>query len=106
MTDQAAADRDAQLYAAATARLGAVKEALHAASRGEADLAQLEAVLRDYWRQDGPAIRRAGTAVGEVVRQQLLAHLYGWRAQLAAQLQATEQHPRSQRGEAARRGPR
>lgn len=79
-------DQDSDLYATAADDLDALRELLRSAGRGEADLAQLETALRDYWREDGPTIRRAGAAALELVRLQALAQLYGWREQLAGQL--------------------
>jgi len=83
-------EQDSELYAAATDHLAALKELLQSAGRNEVDLKQLETSLRDYWREDGPIIRRAGGAALELVRLQALAQLYQWRAQLAAQLRSRD----------------
>jgi hypothetical protein len=77
---------DSNLQAIAVDHLRAVNALLQSAGRGELDMTQLETSLRDYWDDNGPIIRRAGTAAFELVRLQALAQLYQWRAQLAAQV--------------------
>ncbi|TCC54963.1 hypothetical protein E0H73_37845 [Kribbella pittospori] len=82
-------EREAELQAAA-GRLAVVRELLQRAGRGELSATQLETSLREYWREDGPIVLRAGRAALELARLQALAQLYQWRAQLAAQLQPRE----------------
>ena len=75
-----------QLVSAAQEDLVALRELLVAAGRGEVDPDELSSALTTYWRDRGPVIRVAGQAVLELARLQLLDQLYGWRAQLEAQL--------------------
>jgi hypothetical protein len=76
---------DEQLRAA-EADLARLRESLRAAGRGELDAGELWASSREYLEQHGPVIRGVAATVGEEVRRQLLAQLYGWRRQLDAQL--------------------
>lgn len=90
MSDQRA-PLDQDLVDAAIADLDELRELLQRASRGDLDPDQVLEALRAYWRDHGPALRHAASAVGELVRLQALSELYKWRAQLAAQLQASRQ---------------
>lgn len=83
--------------AAAADELAQVRERLIAAGRGEADSAEVGASLKEYLETHRPALQEAAASLGEEVRQQALAELYRWRAELEAQLAA-------RRGEASTTG--
>lgn len=63
-----------------------IKEMLRAAETGQTDATEVGAALADYWLTHRPVLREAGVAVLEALRLQALDALYGWRAQLNAQL--------------------
>jgi hypothetical protein len=83
---------DGQLEAA-EAGLAHIRESLLAAARGDSDATDLRDSLLGYLEQHGPVLRSAAATVGEEVRRQLLEHLYGWRAQLDAQLGGRRRPP-------------
>ena len=68
------------------ADLAEIRESLLAAGRGDVAVMELTDSLRGYLEQHGPVLRMAAVSVGEEVRRQLLAQLYGWRGQLEQQL--------------------
>lgn len=73
--------------AAAHAALPELRDRLVAASEDGDGSAALAAV-RGYADAHGPALREVATTLLEGVRVQLLGQLYGWRAQVAAQVDA------------------
>jgi hypothetical protein len=91
---------------AAEADLARVRELLTAAGRQEADAADVKESVQEYLETHGPAIRQAAVSVGEEVRRQALTELYKWRAQLDAQLKASQgTSPGATTGGAAVPGP-
>jgi hypothetical protein len=75
---------------AAQAGLAGIRERLEAAGRGEATAGEVKAALQGYLDVHGPTIKAAAASVGEEARSQVLAELYKWRAQIAAQLPNTK----------------
>jgi hypothetical protein len=64
---------------------------------GRAELSTAGAGLAAHWRQHGGTHRMAARLVGEEVRGAVLQQLYGWREQLALQLEALEAVKRQRR---------
>jgi hypothetical protein len=60
---------------------------LQRASQSEITATELAATLRDFWRDQEPALKVVATAVLESLRVQALEQAYGWREQI---IRATE----------------
>jgi hypothetical protein len=54
--------------------------------QGQQGAGDVQQVLDTFWTQHGDALSASAATLGEQVRQQLLAQLYGWRGQLESQL--------------------